>query len=66
MNKELKDMSNSELVDELNGITNFLEYGSIGRSDLMYESACWQEIEKRGLELNKKIEFVLQDCDNEE
>ena len=63
--KEIKDMTNKELLDELNDITNFMEYGSIGRSDMYRESACWKEVEKRELELNKRTEYVLQN-NNEE
>jgi hypothetical protein len=66
MEKELKELTDEELVEEVNNITNFMEYGAVGKSDMFYESACWREVERRGLELAKKVIYVLEETEAEE
>lgn len=55
--KEIKDMSDKELIKELEGIENHIENFSYGRSELIYREQLYKEIEKRGIELQKNIKF---------
>lgn len=59
MNKEIKDMTDKELVAELEGIEQQIELTSYGKFELLYREQLYGEIEKRGLELQKVTKFKV-------
>lgn len=48
--KEIKDMTNKELLQELEGIEQHIKLCSYGKVELNYREELEREINKRGLE----------------
>lgn len=55
MTKEIKDMNNKELIEELNGIEQHIQLFAYGKFELRYRESLFKEIDKRGIEINKNI-----------
>jgi len=59
MAKEIKDMTDEELVKELEAIEQQIEITSYGMFELRLRDDLYKEIDKRGVELQRAIKFKI-------
>lgn len=57
MLKGIKDMKDSELIKELEGIEDHIENYSYGRFELNYREKLYKELIKRGITLQRVCKF---------
>lgn len=58
--KEIKDMTDKELVEKLEEIEQQIESSSYGRFELSYREELYGEVIKRDLELNFDTKITIQ------
>ena len=57
--KELKDMTNKELLNQLNDIENHISNLGYGRFELNYREEIYREIDKRKLDIQENKSFSI-------